>query len=77
MQDSQTRFRLDNSLKTLYAGRAADLACTAADSRSLLAWQAATRRQVETMLGIADVPTPRITSRSLLHRRDRGCIEEE
>lgn len=77
MPDSQTRFRLDNSLETLYARRAPDLACTADDSRSLLAWQAATRRQVEAMLGIADVPTPRITSRSLLHRRDRGRIEEE
>ncbi|MXZ23964.1 MAG: hypothetical protein F4Y80_03685, partial [Caldilineaceae bacterium SB0665_bin_21] len=77
MPDSQTRFRLDNSLETLYAGRAADLACTADDPRSLLAWQVATRRQAKAMLGIADVPTPRITSRSLLHKRDRGLIEEE
>ena len=67
MPDSQTRFRLDNSLETLYAGRAADLACTADDPHSLLAWQVATRRQAKAMLGIADVPTPRITSRSLLH----------
>lgn len=77
MQESANRFRLDTSLETLYAGRTADLACSAEDTHSLLAWQASTRRDVEGMLGIADVPTPRITSRTLLHRRDRGEIEEE
>ena len=77
MQNSENRFRLEPSLETLYAGRSADLACTAADARSLRAWQASARRDVEVMLGIADVPTPRIKSKSLLHRRDRGQIEEE
>ncbi len=77
MTSSDPRFLLDRHLDTLYRDTSRQLACDTRDQASFSQWRSRALAQVHDLLGIKDLPTPRIVGKSLLQSQNCGSYTEE